>query len=729
MAADSAPSQSGHVWRFFRAGGINQVDLRSGADLAALDSLDPKLWVTLSCPTKGLEFDAYTLRLIDSDGDGRVRLPEILAALRWALQRVKNPDDLLKGEQSMPLDAVNAADQDGSRIAASARRILANAGKGGEKAIGPAETEKAALSFSQTKLNGDGIVPPDSAEAPETRRVLEEIIQTLGAEADRSGKPGVSQAKADSFFSECRAYCDWWKQAEQAPEVLPRGKDTAAAYAALQSVRPKVDDYFVRCRLAAYDARAAAPLNRTDEAFAAMAGKDLTADADDIRRLPLARVEAGRGLPLRDGVNPAWRPALSELRRLVVEPLLKADGPALAEEDWERLKRSFAPHEAWLASKKGAAVEGLGIDRVRSLASGKSRTDVDKIIAEDLALKAEFEAVEAVDRLTHYYRDLYRLLLNFVSFAEFYGRRRPAVFQAGRLFMDGRSCDLCIRVADPGKHAAMASASRMFLLYCDCFRKDSEERLCVAAALTAGNSDHIFVGRNGVFYDRQGRDWDATVVKVVEHPISIRQAVWSPYVRLARFIGEQIEKLASARDKAVTEKMGSEIETRVKAADEGRPVEKAPPFDVAKFAGIFAAIGLAIGGIAAGVGKLVEAFAGLLWWQKPLAVVGIFAAVSGPSVFIAWLKLRQRNLGPLLDANGWGINSLVKINIPFGAALTSVAKLPAGAEQSLVDPYAPERGRAAAYGWAVLIAGALLGLALWAAGGPTGLLRLLGAAR
>ncbi|MCX5797499.1 MAG: hypothetical protein NTY77_18565 [Elusimicrobia bacterium] len=720
----------GHTWRFFRAGGIDQVDLRSGEDLAALAELDPKLWVALSCPTKGLEFDARTLQLMDTDGDGRIRAPEVLEAVRWTLKLLKDPAGLLDGRDSLPLAAIDERDEFGSRILASARQILSNLGKAGAPEISPADTADTTLIFSQTKLNGDGIVPTESAADEGTRRLLEDILKTMGVETDRSGKPGVSQAKAEAFFAQCRAFSDWWRRAEERragePPILPMGADTPAAFSAWQAVRGKVDDYFVRCRLAAFDPRAAGPLNRTEEAFAAMAAKALTEGTEDIRALPLARVEAERKLPLRGGVNPAWRRALEDLRARVVAPLMGEDLSALPEDGWGRIHKAFVPYESWLAAKPAAAVEALGLERVREVLAGGGEKAVVELIARDLALKPEFEAIAAVDRLVRYHRDLGRLLKNFVSFAEFYRKRGEAVFQAGRLYIDGRSCDLCIKVADAAKHGALASASRTFLLYCDCSRKDSAERMTVAAALTGGDSDHIFVGRNGVFYDRQGRDWDATVVKVIEHPISVRQSIWSPYKRLARFLGEQIEKIASARDKAVTEKMGAELESRVKAVDEGKAPAKEPPFDVAKFAGIFAAIGLAVGGIAAGVGKLVEAFAALVWWQKPLAFVAAFAAVSGPSAFLAWLKLRQRNLGPLLDANGWAINGLMRINIPFGAALTSVAKLPADSVRCLEDPYAPEKGHAALYGWLVLGVGAALGLAVWALGGPAAALRLLG---
>jgi hypothetical protein len=78
---------------------------------------------------------------------------------------------------------------------------------------------------------------------------------------------------------------------------------------------------------------------------------------------------------------------------------------------------------------------------------------------------------------------------------------------------------------------------------------------------------------------------------------------------------------------------------------------------------------------------------GLKLWQYPLVIVGLMLLISGPSMVIAWLKLRQRTLGPILEGNGWAVNGRVKINIPFGSALTDVATLPPGSQRSLDDPY------------------------------------------
>src|SRR5689334_17296073 len=100
-------SQRQHRWTFFRAGGFDQVMLQSGADLNALDQLDQKLWLALACPAQGLEFDTKTLALIDTDKDGRIRAPEMIAAAKWAVSCLRNPDDLLRGSDTLQLNEIN----------------------------------------------------------------------------------------------------------------------------------------------------------------------------------------------------------------------------------------------------------------------------------------------------------------------------------------------------------------------------------------------------------------------------------------------------------------------------------------------------------------------------------------------------------------------------------------------------------------------------------------------
>ncbi len=669
-----------HRWQFTRTGGFDQVRLETAQDLGHLEDLDLKLWAALACPVKGLEYDEQTLALIDGDNDGRVRAPEVIAAVQWCEEHLKDLAALKAGSEELPLAQINDQTASGKAILASARQILAGLGKADAKSIALADVANTASSFAQTRLNGDGIVPADAAMDAATRQVIADAIACVGALTDRSGKPGIDAAKLGQFFADCAAYAAWATQGEAAT-LRPLGDGTAAACAAWQAVRAKVDDFFARCRLAAFDGRALAALNRREEEYLAIAAQDLTIEAQELAGFPLARIEAGRALPLAEGLNPAWASAIAALRAAAVEPLLGKGKASLTAEEWAALGARLAPFAAWVSGKQGTRVAGLGLARVRELLAGKGQDAVARLIAEDAALAGDFQAIEQLARLLRYHRDLYRLLVNFVNFSDFYSPGRPAVFQAGTLFLDGRACDLVVRVDDPGKHAALAGLAKCYLAYCDCTRP-SGEKLSIAAAFTGGDSDYLMVGRNGVFFDRKGRDWDATITRVVENPISIRQAFWSPYKKLVRMIEEQVARRAAAKEAEADAKLAS-------AADATANADKAPPAPKKIDVGTVAAISVAIAGIGALVTTLVGTLAGVFtlpFWQLCLAIAGIMLVISGPSMLIAWLKLRQRNLGPILDAGGWAVNGRVMLNVKFGGSLTAVAALPEGAIPA-ADPF------------------------------------------
>lgn len=681
-----AKEKEKHRWRFHRAGGFDQVQIESAEDLLALEELDQKLWVALACPIDGLELDHKTLGLVDTDKDGRIRAPELIAAIQWAASVLKDPATLLKGSGKLPLAALKDSDE-GKRLATSAKQILKDLGKKGADAITLDDTTDTAKIFAETKFNGDGILPADSADDEDLKKAITEILPIVGPEKDRSGKDGIDKPKLDKFFGEAEAFAAWWKSAEtDAVNILPLGDGTAAAGDVFRAVKAKIDDYFTRVHLASFDDRASAPLNRDPAEYAALSSKLLTEKLDEIASFPLARVEAKRPLPLDHGLNPAWTAAVKALRDVVVTPLL-GERTALTDEEWASLSAKFGAHEAWLAAKAGASVEPLGLARIREMLDKGYKGKIADLIARDLALEPEANAIASVDKLIRYHRDLFKLANNFVTFRDFYARKK-ATFQVGTLYLDGRSCDLCIKVADAAAHATIATLSGAYLAYCDLARKGTDEKMTIAASITNGDADNLMVGRNGIFYDRKGNDWDATIVKIIENPISVRQAFWTPYKRIAKLIDEQIEKFAASRDKEVHDKAAANVADTSKAAEAPKPEDAAaPPFDIGKFAGIFAAIGIAIGMIGSALAAVAMGFLGLAWWQMPLALGGIVLLISGPSMLIAYMKLRRRNLGPMLDGAGWAVNAKAKINIPFGRSLTQVATLPAGSERALRDPY------------------------------------------
>lgn len=683
--SDTPTSPTPHRWRFFRIGGFDQVSIAKAEDLCHLGELDQKLWSVLACPTSELEFDSETLRLLDTDGDQQIRHPEIIAATEWVCQVLKDPNLLFSPGDSIPLSALNTEHPEGASLAATAREVLGVLGRAEADAIALDDVADKTRLFPAESLNGDGILPAAAARDETLAAAITLIIDTLGSTPDLSGEPGLSRETLDAFTAQAREVLAWHQLAdESATDVLPLGEDTAAAAQVFDTVRSKVDDYFTRCRLAAFDARAEAALNPADEHYAKLGQQALNAGTAELAELPLALAAAERPLPLTEGLNPAWATSIARLRDEVVIPAL-GERDSLSEADWNDLSARFAAYRAWSAKRPDTPVAEVDAAQLRELLDSEVEARLAALIEADLSSDGAAAPITTLERLIRYRRDLVTLLHNFVNLWEFYGRSGKAIFQAGTLYLDQRSCELVLRVRSMERHTALAPLSSAYLVYCTCTRQD-EEPITIVAALTDGDADEMMVaGRNGVFYDRQGRDWSASVTQVVEAPISVRQAFWSPYKRVARMIGEQLQKFAASREDAVSAKAQAGIETGTPATSQA--------FDIAKFAGIFAAIGLAIGAIGTALAALIGGLLSLPLWQLPLVILGVMTLISGPSLLLAWLKLRRRNLGPLLDANGWAVNARARINLPFGRSLTGIAQLPKGSARSLEDPYADKNRR------------------------------------
>lgn len=668
-----------HRWRFQRAGGVDQAIISSAEDLKNLRHLDQKLWVALTCPIEGIEFDRRTLELLDKEKDGRIHASELIAAGEWACSVLSKEDELASRSDSLPLSSIDRSTDEGALIHDMAAQLLASLGKPDAKSLNVAEITEAVNQFNQKPNNGDGVVPAEAVEDEALKTAIADILAfTPEPPLDRSGAPGITQPALEAFFEALTAYVAWLD--EGASEATnPLGAQSEPAHSALAAVRDKIDDYFARCRVAAYDSRALVAINREESEYLAVAAKDLKVTAEEVAHFPIARITGNDPLPLDERVNPAWADRVEALRAAVVVPVV-GETNTLTEAQWKTIQERFAARTAWLANRPAIA-DKLTADRAREIAASDARARLEAVIAADAAESAKAGAIEQVEKLVLFNRDLLKFASNFVSFTDFYSRKGDAMFQVGTLYIDRRAVELCVDVTQAARHATMAPSSRGCLLYCDLVGLGGKKRQ-IAAMITDGDRDDLIVGRNGLFYDRNGGEWDATISKIVDNPISIREAFWSPYKKVIRLIEEQVAKRAAAAEAASDAKLTKSTGALDQAAS-GKPPEGPKKIDI----GVVAALGVAVGGIVAALSALLGAFFGLGFWM-PLGFVALLLAISGPSMAVAWLKLRQRNLGPLLDANGWAVNARARINVPLGKSLTSVAEIPAGAERNLSDPYA-----------------------------------------
>ncbi|NJO37039.1 MAG: hypothetical protein HC871_04705 [Rhizobiales bacterium] len=252
--------------------------------MLALPELDQKLWVALAMPTRDVDIDAATLDALDIDKDGRIRVHDILSAVAWIKGAFKDAGKLLVSADSVALSQIADA-----KLLAAAKRVLVEVGKGDAAAVSVADATSITEAFANTVLNGDGVVIPASAKDPDLVKTIEDIITCHGSVMDRSGKPGVDKAKATAFFAEIDAHEAWASRAtNEASTLFSLGDRTVAAADALDAVADKLEDFFTRCRLAAYDERAATTLTGQEADFQALSGQRLDAASEAIARLPLS---------------------------------------------------------------------------------------------------------------------------------------------------------------------------------------------------------------------------------------------------------------------------------------------------------------------------------------------------------------------------------------------------------------------------------------------------------
>ena len=506
-----------YKWCFANVGGVTRVRIQSAEDIRHLGELDKKMWTVLSCPTTGLEISSESLSLMDQDGDGKLRVVEVVATANYLCSALKDPKSLFEKSDSLSIE-----------------------------------------------------------------NIADEAIKVIGERLAVNGK--VSLAEVDAAIAGVTIE-------EQAVPEAPLEADVIAAY------KEKSAEY------AAYF------------------------EQEKLQKLGLA---------------------------VIAEDAPK---PGMTEKKFLEMGAQIADYEAAKAAAEGANAAALD------------------------AAKAEFMPLR---KLLLLHRDFYRLLRNFVTLEDFYDNDEKTVasFQAGTLIIDQRACHLCIRVADLPKHDSQAPLSGMYLLYCNCENKKTGKTMQIVAAMTQGEIKNLSVGKNAIFYDNDGLDYDASVFKIIENPISIRQAFWTPYRKMSKWIEDKINKSASEKDAQVMGDMTATAEAKV---DGG---EKKSAFDIAKFAGIFAAIGMALGMLASALVAILHGLVGLPWWAYLAIFVGIILIISGPSMLMAYLKLRRRNLAPVLNANGWAVNADAIISVPFGKKLTEQVKFPFTKNPAKRSPWA-----------------------------------------
>lgn len=648
--------------RLRRRGGVKLIQLDRASQLPALEEVDPKLWRVLSCPASGHEMSDRSTLAIDTDQDGRLRIRDIRRTIAW-LREVLNDWTALEEEgDRLGMQQLRTDTPEGKRLRVSMQYLHGMLGTTEGDSLDLSDVARGRAIMAKSPLNGEGIIDTSATDDADIQALIGAILATVGGRSTRRGTEGVDRAKVEAFFSACEAFAHWHARghnADTAATLFFLGEGTEPATDALISVEAKISEWFQLCKTQAF-----AP--------------DLVVSAVNAEKLedrPLAVLNSSAQLKLSDGLNPAWEGRMRRFVERCLNLVTPDHGGSINVTDWASLRVKFKPYREWRDGRVGSAVSGLGIDKVTTwLGSAEIRNRLLELIEKDCALRDDISGVDAVERCILLKRDFWEFIHNFVNFDRFYDLLDQAIFQIGVLYMDGRSLHLCVSLDDVARHATTAARSGLYLVYCRCSRKDQPNGPFVAAAVTNGGNDGLFVGKHGVFYDRDAIEWDAEVVRIIEHPINLRQAVFAPFKRLSDILIGHVESLSSAREKALQSQVTGGVKDLEGNLASSAAAPAAAPAPAARSAGgmggLMAGGGFAVAAVTSSLAFLSATLAKIHPGYLLSAVLMVVLLIMLPTALVSWIRLRQRDIGKLLEANAWAINGRIPLTRQLGKSLT-----------------------------------------------------------
>ncbi len=663
---------------FRRFGRSRHLQIDTADDLARALDLDEARWVATGAPIDTLSCDATFLSLVDTDHNGRIMCFEARQAVQWLLQNLRDTSGVTQASQSLQMDAINTDQDEGRRIRNSASKMLARAGRGDSPEITLEQVRRIKAAVAGAPVSEGGIVLPEAAEDDRISRFIADIIATIGGADHPGGSQGVDQAHLDEFLAGAKAYLDWRGQGllpdgREKTDIMPLGAKTPEAFELYTALAAKIDQYFAQCEAVAFDARTAERAAADDAQLQSLDFTDPQAIDQFIRQSPLAKPRADTLLEFGKDINPRYAGRLKRLGAEVIEPALGGASPTISQEQWRQVKQFLAAHEAWAAAKAGSAVKALGPDLLNEYLANKYRNAVEALMAQSVSAAIELDDIRLTEKLILYQAHLLALANNFISFPHLYDPARRAMFEMGTLVMDGRRFNLAIKVADRGRHSHMAKTGNMYVLYAEVLDTEGKARYEIALPVTSGGKQNLCVGKRGVFQDIVGGESDARVVAIIENPISLGEALVSPFQRLARALGGKIEALTTSAEK----KLDAAASGAIQQAQAPAPAAAAAQPNRGLMAGgLLMGASVALAALGSAFAYISKTLSGVAWYKILIGVAVAILAVMLPAAIVGIMKLRRRDLSAILEGSGWAINARMCLTMKQGRFFTQRPALP-----------------------------------------------------
>lgn len=658
---------------FRKYGGSYQLRIQDAQDLEKIQVLDEVHWACTSITTDSLNCDDAFISYVDTDKNGRIRPGELKAAQSWLFRILADRSRLVERSDVLRLNDIDMHHDEGQKLRATAEVILNNLNIPNAPEISLDQVRNVQSIMASSANNGDGIIPPEATHDPDLAQFIETVMDTVGSALDACGKPGISEEQLKDFFDEAETYLTWKAKGEipqkqDTTEVMPWGAETSQAYELVVSLNGKIEQFFTQCAMVMFDERTVAQMQffRQKE-LEEIDFTDKSVMEDRLKDWPLALPNPEGILDLEGMINPLYMDRLLVLKENVLRRALESPAKYLTEKEWGKVKSIFLAYRTWLESKQELKVEKLGVDHLRNYLNGSYRERASELIAKDLAVADELNQIHNLEKLILYQRGLIELANNFVSFESLYNPKDRALFEMGTLIIDGRQISFTMKVQDRQGHKKISEHSYMYLLYVEVTGRQSNDiKFEIVAPVTSGSADGLRIGKRGIFFTIDDREWDAEIVDIVINPISPWESVKAPFQQFTNMVKKQIDKFTKLRQDKLESTLSAPSASGI-ARD------------------LLLGGGLAIAALGSAFAYITKTLSQVNPVSVLVALLGLVAVVLLPSIMIGYAKIRKRDMGLLLEAMGWAVNIRMRLSAGLGQLFTRIPPLPKSARKEKKD--------------------------------------------
>ncbi|MBR2910338.1 MAG: hypothetical protein IKC05_01885, partial [Lentisphaeria bacterium] len=629
IPTDSAKEPASQEFRLI--GGAWQPVVANFEQLKAVLELDEAWFAITGIDTVSLRADQKFLEYLDSDKNAKIRTDEIKDAIRFMADVLKDGSGFEKGSTELALDTLNTDSPAGAELLSSAKQILCNLGKADAASISLADINDEKQIKNCALCNGDGIITPDAVDA-NLAAIINLAIKHAGAETDCTGAAGINAARLDTFTGAVKALLAWYQEADTNPALLPFGENTRNIYNAFSQIKEAVDDYFL----------SSATLSFLTTDPDRLAKKDSTADVrtpaevmELLKKLAIAAPSAEDTLDLNGAINPLWKDKIQKFAAFPeISALLQEN--KLSRQTWLDISVKLIPAGEWFKRcPESPALLAVSKEELEKAIAEDSINALKDLIAKDLATGSTLSKIDNLRKLLLYQAHMKEFLRNSLNLGALFTAGTPSWLQAGMMVMDGRHFALSVPVSNIAEHKRIVTTSNICVAYVEVSRglPGALTKMQLAVAITSGNMRNLFPGKHGIFFDPAGNVYDAKITDFIRQPVSIGEALMSPFFKLGEFLGKQADKMLASKSNAAQQDLSKNI-----------AAGKLPPPAPEQKSGMNGSMllmggGIGLAAIGSSVAFIVKSLQNVSFWSIIAILCGILLIFGGPMILTSLIKL------------------------------------------------------------------------------------------